>query len=180
MLLVLRMILDVLFSIRQKHMDESSFLGHNEQLLGKAIKPFRNNVVVATKLHISSEEYFEEKNLYNIIRHHLEESKNLRTDYVDLYYLHRYNKDIGMEPVAEVMGKYTDTEVMKNLSKSRFHIIGEQMLKVFARLSIKYKNPPKSLVVNTRIFTTILLLTMSSICPYLPCFADYALVKRCF
>ncbi len=31
--------------------------------------------------------------------------KNLRTDYVDLYYLHRYNEDIGMEPVAEVMGK---------------------------------------------------------------------------
>ncbi len=54
------------------------------------------------------------------------------------------------------------------------------MLKVFARLSIKYKNPPKSLVVNTRIFTTILLLTMSLICPYLPYFADYALVKHVF
>lgn len=30
--------------------------------------------------------------------------KNLQTDYVDLYYLHRYNEDIGMEPVAKVMG----------------------------------------------------------------------------
>lgn len=43
------------------------------------------------------------------------------------------------------------------------------------------KIPPKKfLVVNTRIFTTILLLTVSSICPYLPCFADYALVKHVF
>ena len=94
------------FDTAETYGREQFFLGHNEQLLGKAIEPFRNNVVVATKLHISSEEYFEEKILYNIIRHHLEESmKNLRTDYVDLYYLHRYNEDIGMEPVAEVMGK---------------------------------------------------------------------------
>ena len=42
------------------------------------------------------------------------------------------------------------------------------------------KYSQKSLVVNTRIFTTILLLTVSSICPYLPCFADYALVKHVF
>lgn len=94
------------FDTAETYGREQFFPGHNEQLLGKAIEPFRNNVVVATKLHISSEEYFEEKNLYNIIHYHLEESmKNLRTDYVDLYYLHRYNEDIGMEPVAEVMGK---------------------------------------------------------------------------
>ena len=55
------------------------------------------------------------------------------------------------------------------------------MLKVFEKLSIKYKNAtPNTLVVNTRIFTTILLLTVSSICSYLPCFADYALVKHVF
>ena len=31
--------------------------------------------------------------------------KNLQTDYIDVYYLHRYNEDIGIEPVAEAMGK---------------------------------------------------------------------------
>lgn len=36
------------------------------------------------------------------------------------------------------------------------------------------------LVVNTRIFTTILLLTVSLICPYLPCFADYTLSSDVF
>ena len=84
---------------------ELFFPGHNEQLVGKAIEPFRKDIVLATKLHILSEEYFNEKDLNKIIRRHLEVSlKNLKTDYVDLYYLHRYNEDIGMEPVAEVMG----------------------------------------------------------------------------
>lgn len=31
--------------------------------------------------------------------------KNLRTDYIDLYYLHRVNEDIPVENVAEVMGR---------------------------------------------------------------------------
>ena len=94
------------FDTAETYGREQFFPGHNEQLLGKAIEPFRKNVVVATKLHISSEEFFEEKDLDRIIRRHLKASmKNLRTDYVELYYLHRYNEDVGMESVAEVMGK---------------------------------------------------------------------------
>lgn len=57
----------IFFDTEETYGREQFFPGHNEQLLGKAIEPFRNNVVVATKLHISSEEYFEEKNLYNIL-----------------------------------------------------------------------------------------------------------------
>lgn len=95
-----------LFDTAETYGREQFFPGHNEQLVGKAIEPFRKKVVVATKLHISSEEYFGCKDLYQLVRGHLEASmKNLRTDYVDLYYLHRYNEDIGMEPVAEVMGR---------------------------------------------------------------------------
>ena len=93
------------FDTAETYGREQFFPGHNEQLLGKALKPFRNHVVVATKLHISSEEYFDTKDLNKILRRHLEASmKNLQTDYIDLYYLHRYNEDIGIEPVAEAMG----------------------------------------------------------------------------
>lgn len=85
------------FDTAETYGKEQFFPGHNEILLGKAIEPFRNNVVVATKLHIPSEEYCATKNLDKIIRSHLSASmKNLNTDYVDLYYLHRYNEDIGM------------------------------------------------------------------------------------
>lgn len=93
------------FDTAETYGREQFFPGHNEQLVGKAIESFRKEVVLATKLHIPTEEYNEVKDLERIIRRHLENSmKNLRTDYVDLYYLHRYNEDIGMEPVAQVMG----------------------------------------------------------------------------
>lgn len=75
--------------------------GENEKLVGEAIKPFRKNIILATKLHIT-----EDKNLETAIREHLDASlKRLKTDYVDLYYQHRVNKNIPVEEVAGVMGK---------------------------------------------------------------------------
>ena len=93
------------FDTAETYDREQFFSGYNEHLLGKAVALFRKKIVIATKLHISSEEYFETRDLNKIIRNHLTASmKNLQTDYVDLYYLHHYNEDIGMEPVAKVMG----------------------------------------------------------------------------
>ena len=80
--------------------------GHNERLVGKALEPFRKNVILATKLHIDTVEPEQDGSLYNTIRRHLEASmEKLRTDYIDLYYLHRVNPDIPVEDVAEVMGQ---------------------------------------------------------------------------
>ena len=93
------------FDTAESYGREQFFPGHNEKLLGKAIEPFRKHVVLATKLHIPTEEYAEVQDVDRIVRSHLKASmKNLQTDYVDLYYLHRYNEDIGIVPVAEVMG----------------------------------------------------------------------------
>lgn len=79
--------------------------GHNERILGKAVKDFRNDVVLATKLHLSTEEVAQ-KGLYGTIRAHLEASmERLQTDYVDLYYLHRVNTKLPLEDVSEAMGK---------------------------------------------------------------------------
>lgn len=79
--------------------------GHNEQIVGKAVESFRKEVVLATKLHIHPEEYESGVTLYDVIHKHLEKSmKNLRTDYVDLYYLHRVNEGVPVEEVAGVMG----------------------------------------------------------------------------
>lgn len=76
--------------------------GHNELLVGEAIEPFRDKIVLATKLHLNSSEGDTE----TVIRRHLEESmKRLRTDYIDLYYQHRIEEDDKLEEVAEVMGK---------------------------------------------------------------------------
>lgn len=76
--------------------------GHNKLLVGEAIEPFRDKIVLATKLYLNSSEGDTE----TVIRRHLEESmKRLRTDYIDLYYQHRIEEDDKVEEVAEVMGK---------------------------------------------------------------------------
>lgn len=78
--------------------------GHNERILGKAVKDFRKDVVLATKLHLPTEEVAQ-KGLYSTIRAHLEASmERLQTDYVDLYYLHRVNPELPLEDVSEAMG----------------------------------------------------------------------------
>lgn len=76
--------------------------GENELLVGEAIEPFRDKVVLATKLHLNSADGDAE----TVIRRHLEESmERLRTDYIDLYYQHRVEDDDKVEEVADVMGK---------------------------------------------------------------------------
>lgn len=80
------------------------YIGHNEQILGKALEGIRENVIIASKLFVSPEEYRED--LEGAIRRHLAKTlENLRTDYLDLYYLHRVHVDVPVEAVAEVMGK---------------------------------------------------------------------------
>lgn len=83
------------------------FKGHNELILGKAIKNYRKNVVIATKTHIPLNESEEaKKNLYSYFGKRLEDSlKRLQSDYVDLYYLHRVNLNVDLELVANAMAK---------------------------------------------------------------------------
>ena len=85
---------------------QTRWLGHNEEIVGKAVKDFRKDVVIATKIHPSTERLKSGEKLYDVIRTHLEASmKRLGTDYVDLYYLHRVDEAIPVEAVAEVMGR---------------------------------------------------------------------------
>lgn len=84
---------------------------HNEELLGKALKPYRNNVVIATKfgIHFDISGSSVNKPLIpdsrpEVIRKSVENSlKRLDTDYIDLYYQHRADPDIPVEEVAGVM-----------------------------------------------------------------------------
>lgn len=81
--------------------------GHNERLVGKAIEPFREHIILASKLFIDSEAVGDSfESLEAHIRAHLGASlEKLRTDYLDIYYQHRVNDDIPVEDVARVMGK---------------------------------------------------------------------------
>lgn len=81
--------------------------GHNEQLVGRALAPIRDQVVLATKFFTDGTPSRTE--LGKQIRDHLEASlTQLGTDHVELYYQHRVNPDIPVEDVAAVMSELID------------------------------------------------------------------------
>lgn len=94
------------FDTAESYGDVLYYPGHNEQLVGEAVEDFRKNIVLATKFHFQAEELEKGTDVYQMIRRHLEASmEKLRTDYIDLYYLHRVNSLVPVEAVAEVMGR---------------------------------------------------------------------------
>lgn len=77
--------------------------GDNERLVGEALKPIRDQVVIATKFHANEAG---EDGIEARIRVKLEASlQRLGVDHVDLYYQHRVSPDVPVEDVAAVMGK---------------------------------------------------------------------------
>lgn len=80
--------------------------GDNEVLVGKAIQPFRDKVILASKCGIVRDRHDSTKRgvdgSYAYIMQHFQEScARLGTDYLDLYYLHRV--DDGVTPIEESM-----------------------------------------------------------------------------
>ncbi|MFJ3800052.1 aldo/keto reductase [Streptomyces sp. NPDC090088] len=81
--------------------------GANEQLLGRALAPVRDQAVIATKFFIDNAPTRTE--LGRQIRARLEKSlARLGTDHIELYYQHRVPDSIPVEDVATVMGELID------------------------------------------------------------------------
>lgn len=111
------------FDTAESYGQEMFFAGHNEQLVGKAVEPFRKDIVLATKFHLPENETVIRNKLYDVMRSHLDASmKNLRTDYVDLYYLHRVNELVPVEDVAEVMGKLIQEGLIRGWGMSQVSV----------------------------------------------------------
>ncbi|URZ16662.1 aldo/keto reductase [Clostridium felsineum] len=77
----------------------------NEELVGDALRPYRDKVVVSTKCGIK---IVDGKQVLDgrpeVIRESLEGSlKRLKTDVIDLYYLHRVDQNVPIEEVADTM-----------------------------------------------------------------------------
>ena len=94
--------------------------GHNERIVGKAVRGFRKEVVIATKLHLDAEETRRE-GLVSCIRRHLEQSlERLQTDWADLYYLHRVNQAAApLEEVAAAMGGLIEAGLIRGWGLSQ-------------------------------------------------------------
>ena len=83
----------------------------NEELVGEVLESYRKDVVIATKCGI---QMVDGKQIVigkpEIIRSSIEGSlRRLRTDHIDLYYLHRVDPDVPIEEVAETMKELLPT-----------------------------------------------------------------------
>jgi aryl-alcohol dehydrogenase-like predicted oxidoreductase len=76
---------------------------HNEELVGEALEPMRDQVVVATKFgfELSTGTSTGTDSRPETIRSSVDESlRRLRTDYIDLLYQHRVDPNVPIEDVA--------------------------------------------------------------------------------
>lgn len=73
--------------------------GENERVVGEAVRPFRDEVVIATKFGFTRELGFDSRPSH--IRDVVENSlRNLQTDRIDLLYQHRLDPNVPIEDVA--------------------------------------------------------------------------------
>ncbi|MBR1599531.1 MAG: aldo/keto reductase [Lachnospiraceae bacterium] len=96
-------------------------IGHNELIVGKALKEVRENVVIATKLMPRGMSILG-GSMYKKVKEHLMASLDrLQTDYVDIYYLHRTN-GVSVEKVAEAMGRLIDEGLIRGWGMSQVDV----------------------------------------------------------
>ena len=82
-------------------------IAYNEELVGAALKPYRNRIVLATKCGVRHMgDHLELDSSRETIRRSVEGSlKKLQTDHIDLYYQHRIDPKTEPEEVGETMAE---------------------------------------------------------------------------
>lgn len=101
------------------HIDtsESYSGGKSEKLIGEAIKNFdRDKLFIATKVREWNLTYD------NIISSCCNSLKRLQTDYVDLFYIHKQNKDVNIKSVCEALNYLLAKGLIKNVGLSNVGI----------------------------------------------------------
>ena len=99
----------------------------NEELVGEALKPYRDRVVIATKFGIKLQDGKQVQDSHpSYIRQSVEGSlKRLKTDVIDLYYQHRVDTQVPIEEVAGTMKQLIAEGKIKHwgLSEAGVHTV---------------------------------------------------------
>jgi aryl-alcohol dehydrogenase-like predicted oxidoreductase len=90
--------------------------GHNETLLGEALKGKRDGLVVATKF--SGGGGIAEGNVKNIAKSLEASLKRLQVDVIDLYYQHRQDATVPVEDVVGELARYVEQGKIKAIGLS--------------------------------------------------------------
>ena len=126
--------------------------GGNETLLGKALKPFRNKVIIATKFGFKNGNSAEgldssPKRIRDVAESSL---KYLQTDVIDLFYQHRVDPNVPIEEVAGTVkdlikeGKVKYFGLSKPVCKSYAKLIVQRVAALQSEYSLWWREPMKS------------------------------------
>mgnify|MGYP000537972554 CR=1 FL=1 len=101
----------------------------NEELVGEALKPYKNNVIIATKFGLETDKKVLTPNSKpEVIRKSIDGSlKRLQLETIDLYYLHRVDTNTPIEEVAS-----TIKDLIKD-KNSWFYLSNEQVNKLMKK-----------------------------------------------
>jgi aryl-alcohol dehydrogenase-like predicted oxidoreductase len=96
---------------------------YSEEMVGEALKPYRNDVVIATKFGFEVDPNTQERKGFNsqpkYIRENVERMlKRLQTDHIDLLYQHRVDPNVPIEDVAGTVGELIKEGKVKHLGLS--------------------------------------------------------------
>ncbi|HDZ40205.1 MAG TPA: aldo/keto reductase [Bacteroidetes bacterium] len=95
--------------------------GHNEILVGEALKGIRKKLILATKFGFVGDEDGELSvdGRPEYVKKACDASlKRLKTDYIDLYYLHRLDKDVPIEDTVGAMAGLVEKGKVRSLGLS--------------------------------------------------------------
>jgi aryl-alcohol dehydrogenase-like predicted oxidoreductase len=129
----------------------------NEELVGEALAPFRDKVVIASKFGFDNENGGTLNSQPKHIRKVVEESlKRLRTDRIDLYYQHRVDPKVPIEDVARAIkdliktGKVLHFGLSEASAKTirRAHAV-QSVTAVQTEYSLMQRDPEKNGVLST-------------------------------
>ncbi|MFC1747164.1 aldo/keto reductase, partial [Candidatus Neomarinimicrobiota bacterium] len=118
-------------------------LGRSEEVVAKALKGIRREVIIATKFGII---WNEQRDLSRhlkaaSIRREVEESlKRLRTDYIDLYQMHWPDPDEDIEEGWSVMEELVTAGKVRNVGVSNFTV--SQLERINAIYPVASLQPP--------------------------------------
>ncbi|MBS1919623.1 MAG: aldo/keto reductase [Bacteroidetes bacterium] len=134
---------------------ESYSRGGNERLLGKALKPYRKNVTIATKFGVKNGDVAQgldsnPKRIRIVAENSL---KYLQTDVIDLFYQHRVDPNIPIEDVAGTVKDLINEGKVKHFGLSeagvrtirRAHAV-QPVTALQSEYSLWWKEPEKEII----------------------------------
>lgn len=87
--------------------------GENEKIVGRAVAPFRDEIVIATKFGFTAPDYGVDsrpEHIRTVIDNSL---SHLGVDYIDVVYQHRVDPDVPIEDVAGTVKEFIDAGKIK-------------------------------------------------------------------